>query len=341
MIKYITTGDNMFIEKYKKCKTFYEQFNFMKRYLKEYKQIFFTDLIINFDQYLFYSKIESDENFDIFYKAFSPIIKRNGNCNNISFSKINSSLLYKLLLFYNKDNILNNEQFQNKLYNFLNSKYNYENFKIINEYVNFKNQKNLLLNQIKLRIKEFKKINKPSEIYELITCLINDPLFNSNFTYLGSGCFKDCFSLGNYILKIGPAFQETRKIQSEYFLAPIFYKNFDAFNISIYPKVKTPVSKEERDYCVKNIVRNNIFIYDFTNIDNFGKFNYDYQNPFINLTNNGKRNLGIDNFKLKDYKIGDIVCIDYDFSVHKNDNSILATGLKIAFHNEYKKMLRM
>ena len=275
---------------------------------------------------------------EFFYKTFSPIIKKNGNCNHISLSEINSSLLYKLLMFYNKEDILNNKNFQNKLNTYLNSKYNYENFKIINEYVNIKNQKKLLLNQIKLRIKE---LNNQEKIYELITCLINDPLFNSNFAYFGSGCFKDCFSLGNYILKIGPVFKETGKIQSEYFLAPIFYKNFQALNISIYPKVKTPVSKEERDHCVKNIVRNNIFIYDFSKLDNFGKFNYDYKNPFINLNSNGKRNLGIDNFKLKDYKTGDIVCIDYDFSVHEDDNSILATGLKITFHDEYKKMLKM
>ncbi len=346
----------MYLNKYKKLNSFEKQKQFLLNNFGNQNKRYYLleDMKKNITEYLLHTKFIESQNFNCFYniiKLDNELLKNfNDNLLTIlNYEHIDLLVLYEILNTFNYNTILNDELIQNKLIKLINNNYQYGSLKIINKFIKKENRKKLLLNQIKFRINELVNNDQQDLIYNFVIQLIKDPMFKNIFIYKASGSYKDCFILGDYILKIGVNaqkinmsdfnnFKKNNTIKSNYFLSPILYKTFGNLVISIYPQVKVPSLEEERNQCWFNIRDEHIIVYDSNNILNYGKVTTNIIHPYKNISENGKKFLGINNFMLRDFMKNETVCIDYDFSISEDDNSLYAISLQITFYYEFSKL---
>ena len=252
--------------------------------------------------------------------------------------KIDSHTLYKILKNINKDKILNNKNIQNKLTKHILQIDNPGYLQIIEDYIEEENHTYLFLQQLFMYIdRNVTEEKNRKTILNLIKCILKDPDYGSSTpTYLGSGCFKNCFKLNDYVLAVGKRPVIKNFDQSTAIIPPVFFNLIDEFQISLTPYlVKT--DKEGIKQCWNQAKDDDIILLDI-NEENFGRFPKNFIHPFKNSTPLGKNFLGINNFNLEDRKKGDTCYLDIDYYINEKDNSPLSQNLRKKWKNNYKDL---
>ena len=202
--------------------------------------------------------------------------------------------------------------------------------------------------QIDFRIKKEVKPGLQNVLYEFIQSILNDPTYGKNkeLHYINSGGYKNCLKMGDYVLQIGEGPHLNKFPFCSEIAAPILFKIFDNFQISLSNYLETPIIEEERDECYFKARDKGIILLDSKKLINFGKYKEDYIHPYKNISDKGKEFLGINIFDLNDVKKGTVKYLDVDFYISEDDNSRYAEQLEITFFHEnkeqeYKYVLRI
>ena len=319
-------------------------FNEQRIYLKRnfYNPEFITETKNNFADFIKNTHIQSFLDFINFYdlllnqEAFYQEINDNIlTIMDIEIQNIYPCTLYRILKSTDKDEILNNPLIQDKLIEYIQqAPYFEENFSIIEKYIKEDYHKELFLKQIKTRNKESKSEEEIEFTNTFIECLIKDPTYGTeNIKYIGSGNYKDCFKLNDYILQVGsiPVVKADKK--SEQIISPILFITYNNTLIAMTPYLGK-VTEEEMKNCWFKAKDENILILDPIE-DNFGKHLKDFHHPFKDITPLGKQFLGIDKFYIGDSKKDDIKLLDIDYYIDENDNSTINQEFKKRFKNSY------
>ena len=341
----------------KKLKYFYEyknleNFNNQYYFLKEYfynpqldKEKLVKEIKDNFSLYINNTKINSIYAFNLFYNLlynqyifdndFQKHIKDILNC-----EYIDADSLYLLLNLSNKKNILKDKYIQLKLIEIVNKEYQVKNYNIIEHYILPKYHYFLFLRQIELRIEKEVEPHLQKILYDFIYSIINDPTYGKNkkLHYINSGGYKNCLKMGDYVLQIGEGPHITKFPQCSQISAPILFKIFNDFQISLSYFLETPIIEREKKKCYFKARDEGVILLDSKKLINFGKYRKPYIHPYKNISNKGKEFLGINHFDLNDVKKETVKYLDVDFYIKEDDTSKLANKLKKVFYSQYKDL---
>ncbi len=338
----------MFLNEYKNLGNFKNQYYYLKEYFYNLtlnkRAALIKEIKENFSKYLENTKINSIQDFNDFYTLlydqYTFEYNFKNNLNDILKSKyVNTSTIFEILKYSNKKDILNNKTIQKRLLYIVTKDYQVGNFNIIEHYILPEYHYALFLMQIDFRIKKEVKPGLQNVLYEFIQSILNDPTYGKNkeLHYINSGGYKNCLKMGDYVLQIGEGPHLNKFPFCSEIAAPILFKIFDNFQISLSNYLETPIIEEERDECYFKARDKGIILLDSKKLINFGKYKEDYIHPYKNISDKGKEFLGINIFDLNDVKKGTVKYLDVDFYISEDDNSRYAEQLEITFFHENKE----
>ena len=338
----------MFLNEYKSLDTFNKQYYYLKELFYNNKLNKRNELIKeikeSFNDFINSTKINSINDFNIFYtllyEQYNFELNFKENLIDILNSEyVNTTTLFELLKYSNQKDILNNKSIQKRLFCIVTKDYQVGNFNIIENYLPSEYHYTLFLIQIEFRIRKEVKPELQNFLYDFIYSILNDPTYgrNKKLHYINSGGYKNCLKMGNYVLQIGEGPHLNKFPFCSEISAPILFRIFDNFQISLSIYLETPITLKERDECYFKARDKGIILLDSRKLINFGKYKEDYVHPYKNISDKGKEFLGIDIFDLNDVKKDTVKYLDVDFYISEFDNSRYAERLETTFLHEYKE----
>lgn len=153
----------------------------------------------------------------------------------------------------------------------------------------------------------------------LIDCKRMTKENNHEFTieYNSSGHNKSCFNVGDYVLTIGYPKDIEKIIYSEQFMPPLieYFHKESKLQIAVRPKGDlNSITEEDLRTCYMYECSKGRLYLD-CRFGNVAKYKEDFVHPFKNTSIEGKKNLGIESYDLRNRKQGEITIIDCDYVV--------------------------
>lgn len=335
----------MYINEYKNLSCFSNQYSYLKEYFKN--PFLSTDKLKQeikdyFNEFISNTKITNSKEFYQFYQLlldqgiFYPNLQKN-ILTILNTSHIDAKTLVSILNECDESHILSNSKIQNRLIHFVIKDYDAHKLEIIERYISKEFRDLLFLLQIEYRLQMLLKKQDLKFCYTFITLLLHDLKHHNelNIEYKGSGGYKDVFQIGDYLLQIGEGPHINEFPKTSRICAPILFKVYQNTQISISIILNPKTTQEERQNCWIKACEDQVILLDAKK-ENFGQYENDYIHPFKDISEQGKKHLGIDKFDLSDTKKGEVKYLDIDFYISSREDSYENRELEKKFYSYYK-----